>query len=270
MRQQLRSVYRTLRRVIHPSLRYAQSVYEDVLGEHVRAGIDWLDLGCGHQVLPEWRDREEAALVARAGIVVGLDADADSLRRHRTITHRVLGSITTLPFAGETFDLVTANMVIEHLDQPAVQFAEMARVLRPGGHLVLHTPNVFGHVTMGARLLPAQLRVRAAGVLDGREPEDVYPTYYRANSRRALESLARGAGLDVVDITAISSDAAFALVPPLAAIELLWIRALSHRALAGLRSNLIAVLRRPALGAAVDRGRDASAYPSSVSPLASP
>ena len=34
---------------------------------------------------------------------------------------------------GETFDLVTANMVVEHLTQPVRQFSEIQRVLRPGG-----------------------------------------------------------------------------------------------------------------------------------------
>lgn len=42
----------------------------------------------------------------------------------------------------ETFDVVTAWAVFEHLHDPASAFAEAARLLRPGGHLVLQVPNL--------------------------------------------------------------------------------------------------------------------------------
>jgi SAM-dependent methyltransferase len=41
-----------------------------------------------------------------------------------------------LPFAGESFDLVIANHMLYHLDDPSAALAEFARVLRPGGSLV--------------------------------------------------------------------------------------------------------------------------------------
>ncbi len=45
-----------------------------------------------------------------------------------------------LPFANDSMDLVTACEVIEHLAQDEQAFAEIARVLRPGGHFVLSVP----------------------------------------------------------------------------------------------------------------------------------
>jgi 2-polyprenyl-3-methyl-5-hydroxy-6-metoxy-1,4-benzoquinol methylase len=50
-------------------------------------------------------------------------------------------SAYALGFEDETFDCVTFKEVIEHIDRPVDALREINRVLRPGGHLVLSTPN---------------------------------------------------------------------------------------------------------------------------------
>ena len=49
----------------------------------------------------------------------------------------VVGDLTRMPFADGAFDCVTAGWVLEHLKDPAPGLEEMARVLRPGGRLLL-------------------------------------------------------------------------------------------------------------------------------------
>lgn len=51
------------------------------------------------------------------------------------------GSVCDLPFPSDTFDLVITSEVIEHTLDPARAVREMARVLRPGGQLVITVPN---------------------------------------------------------------------------------------------------------------------------------
>src|SRR6266550_8016593 len=104
-----------LQHQITPGLPYSQDVFEARLRPLVHEAKSWLDLGCGHRLLPEWRETAEAELVKSVPLVVGLDVDFQAVRRHRTIEHRCLGEIGKLPFASQTFDLVTANMVVEHL-----------------------------------------------------------------------------------------------------------------------------------------------------------
>jgi len=112
--------------VMVPGLQYAQTLYEHVLWQVTTGRGAWLELGCGHQVLPPWRSVQEVDLVKQTRVTVGLDADFHSLKSHRTIARRVCGSVTTLPFMSESFDLVSSNMVFEHLDDPEAFLRETA------------------------------------------------------------------------------------------------------------------------------------------------
>jgi SAM-dependent methyltransferase len=52
----------------------------------------------------------------------------------------IAGSVTALPFADGQFDAVVSNDVISQIDGPQAALAEFARVLRPGGTLVINLP----------------------------------------------------------------------------------------------------------------------------------
>jgi hypothetical protein len=74
--------YSKLQQMLVPGLRNSQWVYKEFL-KSVSPGVCWLDLGCGHQLLPEWMpewEREQRAILQQCGIVVGIDAGYDSLR----------------------------------------------------------------------------------------------------------------------------------------------------------------------------------------------
>jgi ubiquinone/menaquinone biosynthesis C-methylase UbiE len=242
------SFYGKARRLIAPRLEYSQSLYETELIQHVHETTDWLDLGCGHQVLPSWRADAEKQLIENCRSIVGVDYSLESLKNHHNIQSRVRGDITNLSFRDGSFDLVTANMVVEHLDNPSAQFREINRVLRPGGVFIFHTPNTLGHATVMARLVPGPIKDKMAFVLDGRKEEDVFETHYKANTPNQIAAVAAECGFDVVKTRMLVSDAIFAVVPPLAVLELIWIRALMTRPLKRLRTTIISVLKKRAEG----------------------
>jgi ubiquinone/menaquinone biosynthesis C-methylase UbiE len=244
MRRKLYEIYWKIRSVITPTLRHSQSIYEDVLSSHVKPDMKWLDLGCGHQVLPLWREEEEQRLVASCGTIVGIDYDLPSLRKHRSVSLRVRGDINTLPFKDSYLDLVTANMVVEHLAEPAIQFREINRILKPGGIFLFHTPNAIGYPSILAKLTPENLKHKLIHLLDGRKEEDVFETHYKANTRNQIVSLAEMVGVEARKIRMTVSDAIFALVPPVAIPELAYIKMLMMPRFERLRPDIIAILRK--------------------------
>ena len=103
---------------------------------HIRELIDGegpvLDVGCGSShiigVLPQGS--------------VALDILINKLRFARRFpTQRVCGSGFTLPFPDESFPCVLCSQVIEHVPMAPSMIDELCRVLRPGGRLVVGTPD---------------------------------------------------------------------------------------------------------------------------------
>jgi len=193
-RELLMRGYERMQRAVAPRVRYSQEVYEEVLRTHVTQATAWLDLGCGRRILPPWRGDAEQSLVHACPQVVGVDIDLDAIADNRSVTLKCLATGAALPFADESFDLVTANMVVEHLEAPTANFQEISRVLKPRGAFLFHTPNALGYPTLLARMVPEAVKKRAASLLDGRREEDVYPTFYRANNRRSHCSSSCGSG----------------------------------------------------------------------------
>jgi ubiquinone/menaquinone biosynthesis C-methylase UbiE len=236
---------RAMQGVLVPQLRYSQSTYEEVLREAVAGADRWLDLGCGHQLLPAWRQQHEKALIDSAAMCVGLDYDESSLKKHHSIRLRVRGDISRLPFKAHTFDLVTSNMVFEHLKEPRLQLEEIFRILKPGGRLLFHTPNVDSYGPALSRRIPEPAKRWLAGVLQDREDDDIFPAYYKINTRQQIDQAARQTGFTLESLRFIVSTPVLAVIPPLALLELLYIRFLMTQWGTTGRPNIIARLQRP-------------------------
>jgi len=172
--------------------------YANLIAEHLNPRSRWLDSGCGKRILEEDLDPLEDWLVQQCGTVIGMDI---RLTGHRNIQLLVCGSLYALPFADSSFDLVTCNMVMEHLDQPEKAIAEITRVLAPGGAVVINTPNLWNYGVMAnavaSKLLPERWRLGLIHASDNRQTEAIFPVRYRANTFRQLISLLSASGLTV-------------------------------------------------------------------------
>lgn len=230
-------IYWDLRKRVVPRLRFNQQLYEELLARIVPPGCTWLDAGCGWKLLPEWRAGEERGLIGRAALAIGCDVDASAIVKHRSIQPRVICDLSALPFKDNTIDVITCNMVMEHVDHPIPTLREFARALRVKGRVIIHTPYRWGYFARLAALAPDRLKRKVRP--DARESEDYYPVRYRCNTPRTLQRLAGAVGLRESHTAMYASDA---ITAPLA--EHWWGRGLIRLELYWLRLSLSPWFRR--------------------------
>ena len=128
-------------------------------------GRDILEAGCGTGLL-----LAEAARIGRSAI--GLDLSHGMLTRARERGLDVLqGSLTQIPLPDASVDLVYSMKVLAHVPPIREAIAELARVTRPGGHLLLEFYN-----PRSLRYL-AKLVGGAAPIAEGTTDRDVYTRY---------------------------------------------------------------------------------------------
>lgn len=230
---------------IVPGLTSSQYSYYQKL-RSVVPGRVWLDLGCGHQVFAEWMAKEQAEVIGSSAMAYGIDLDWPALKAHRGISNKVFGDLTTLPFKADAIDVVSANMVAEHLSAPETVLREVHRVLKPNGAFVFHTPNYGGWAIQLASRIPDWIKKKLIWFFERRREEDVFHTHYRMNTDTTIRDLARETGFSVEEMNMVSTSAATVMLGPLVLAELLYIRRLKHPKRAKLRSNIVATLRKPA------------------------
>src|SRR5262249_11339800 len=115
--------------------------YVDSLGLPLRAPV--LEIGCGPGLI--------TTAMAREGLSVSaIDTAPEMVERTRARARQAgldplvlarVGSIEAVPFADASFEIVVVIGVSEWLDSMRQPLAEIYRVLRPGGHLVISADN---------------------------------------------------------------------------------------------------------------------------------
>lgn len=153
----------------------------DVVGFEQWSGGKVLEAGCGMAT-------DGARFAASGADYTGLDFSPTALDLGRRrfavdgLTGRfVAGSVTRLPFADETFDLVFSHGVIHHVDDTAGAVREFRRVLKPGGTVLVmlyhrHSLNYYVTIMALRRALVGLMMLPTASKAVARitgEPEDV-------------------------------------------------------------------------------------------------
>jgi len=153
--------------------------FDALIARYVTKSSTVLDAGAG-------RGDPDLPAVNAGRLAVACDPDVPGLNANVLVRFRTAATLEALPFANDSFDVVVCKFVIEHLRSPIDTFKEFYRVLRPGGVLALLTPNMYSAFVLYSSCIPTPLKQRLKRGLFGGHDEDTFPTYYRANSIRAL------------------------------------------------------------------------------------
>ncbi|MFJ6660279.1 class I SAM-dependent methyltransferase [Streptomyces sp. NPDC091377] len=176
------------------SLRQARMLAAALAGT---TGRTVLDIGCG-----DGTAAATAAPLLPGHRIVGVDWSQDALVRARArLPYVVRGELTDggLPIRSGAADAVLFSEVVEHLVDPDAALDELRRVLRPGGHLMLSTPNLAAWYNRGlllAGVQPVFSEVSLRGI-HGRPGSEVVG-HLRLYTARALREFVAASGFEVV------------------------------------------------------------------------
>ncbi len=165
----------------------------DVIGPQSQV----LDLGAGAGVVEPMNFR------GHVDRICGIDLDLRVLE-NRFLDDAKIANGEAIPYSDSSFDVVFSDNVLEHLENPLLVFKEITRVLKPGGHFLFKTPNLYHYMPTIARLTPHRFH-EIVSRLRGMDAEDTFPTKYRANSAGKIAKLADESGFQVKRIELIES-----------------------------------------------------------------
>ena len=112
-----------------------QSESDELPGSH-----DYLDIGCGYGVNSEVFGEGFKNIYCSDFNIANLVKCKEYMNLHENVFY-LAADAQSLPFKGESFDLVTAFSLIEHVPDQEQMLREALRVLKKGGELLMQFPN---------------------------------------------------------------------------------------------------------------------------------
>jgi 2-polyprenyl-3-methyl-5-hydroxy-6-metoxy-1,4-benzoquinol methylase len=152
------------------------------------------DAGCGNG---NYIIDEHKKLIKFAA---GMDSDKASTAKNISLDEIKFGNLEKITYSDKSFEVVTSLWVAEHLKNPKIVFKEIFRVLKPGGLLLVATPNAKCWLLKIKQLLGQSVNNYVVKKLYGRAEEDVFPAYYRANTVNEMTKLLEGAGFKDIEV----------------------------------------------------------------------
>ncbi len=194
-------------------------------------GAEVLEVGCGTGLILK-------RLEPLARRVVGVDLSGEMLGRARVRVPTVAqASALSLPFADGSFDVAVSFKVLAHIPEVRAAVAEMARVVRPGGHLALEFYNRCSLRALVKRLKPP------SAIADGVADTDVFTRY--DTLEEAASYLPAGVQVQRVHGIRIALPAAFLMkVPVVGAALRLEERLLARTPLRRFAGFIVLIARR--------------------------
>lgn len=169
----------------HPYRLFERKIRDLLRPEHTL-----LDAGCGRTapILAKFRGQARQLI----GVdLVDFTSQLDGMRL-------IKGDLSNTGLPDACVDLIMARSVMEHVADPTAVYGEMYRVLKPGGHFVFLTANLWDYSALVARIVPNRFHPWIVSKTEGRQEHDVFPIQYKTNTKGAVRKYAASVGFRIL------------------------------------------------------------------------
>ena len=150
-----------------------------------------LDLGAGRG---SWYStdncsyrREIHDLKKKVKYLVGIDID-DAVLENPTTHKNLTMSENKIPLEDNSMDIIFADWVLEHVQNPNKFTSEIDRVLKPGGIFCARTPHKYKYVSLFASLIKNKYHLKLLKYIQPqRKEQDTFPTAYKLNTLQGIK-----------------------------------------------------------------------------------
>ncbi len=164
-------------------------IFEREVERYLRPEHTLLDAGCGRMapILEKYRGKTRRLI----GVdLVEFAPAAPGLELYNC-------DLASIPIEDNCVDVMMSRSVMEHVTDPARVYDEIYRVLKPGGHFIFLTANLWDYAAIIATLIPNRFHPWIVAKTEGRAEHDVFPVAYRTNTRSAVEKWSKHSGFEI-------------------------------------------------------------------------
>jgi SAM-dependent methyltransferase len=213
-------------------------IFREKALKFIKSDTTILDAGAGRGSLPQMNFK---VLVKKA---IGVDP-SEAVKSNPFVHESHVGFCDNMPFLEScSIDVAVSNNVLEHVEYPEKFLAEINRVLKPEGYLIVKTPNKYHYMVLIAHFTPTWFHVFYNN-LRGRPSEDTFRTQYKINSKSDLYRIAENTGFTVEEFQLIEGRPEYLrLFVPLYILGILYERIVNLLGLNQLKIVYFAVLKK--------------------------
>jgi 2-polyprenyl-3-methyl-5-hydroxy-6-metoxy-1,4-benzoquinol methylase len=160
---------------LYPDFKDVGYFFKKYLEQYIKSETRLLDLGCGRQSFGQ-------EYYQKAKIKVGIDPDAEALYDNKLMDEKHCLAIQDIPDNFGEFDVVIAQWVFEHLQNPSEDIKRISKLCKKDGHLIFMTTNIYSPIIFLSNLFPIALKKYLRKLFLKINEDDTYPTVYKINS----------------------------------------------------------------------------------------
>lgn len=156
----------------------------DIVNSYCHAGAEVCEIGSGSGKFPQNQNYPEVSSI------FGIDLDTRVLTNPNLGDARV-GSADDLCalVEGRKFDVIYSHMCAEHVENPESFIRPQLKCLKQDGMIIHSTVSKFYWTSMINRFVPRRIKAwLIREIASGRTADDIFPAFYRLNSKAAIQS----------------------------------------------------------------------------------